>query len=95
MSHRGEFQCSEVTVAPVRKDRSKTVSSKVTTKNTTLRPDPSRLPGHDEVAALAYALFLRNGAQHGHDLDHWLAAERELLSRVDPRPSAEIGHTSL
>ncbi len=33
---------------------------------------------HDAIAARAYELFLRRGAQHGQDWDDWLAAEREL-----------------
>jgi hypothetical protein len=32
----------------------------------------------DEIARRAYELFLQQGAQHGRDVDHWLAAEREL-----------------
>ena len=50
------------------------------------RPAPRRpLPrmcdsavAHDDIATRAYELFLRRGAQHGQDLDDWLAAEREL-----------------
>lgn len=34
----------------------------------------------DAIARRAYALFLGQGAQHGHDLEHRLAAERELLA---------------
>ena len=30
------------------------------------------------VADLAYQLFLQRGAQHGHDVDDWMAAERLL-----------------
>jgi len=33
---------------------------------------------HDEIAARAYHLFLRDGAVHGRDIDHWLLAEQEL-----------------
>ncbi len=32
------------------------------------------------VAMRAYELFLESGAVHGHDVDHWLRAERELLA---------------
>jgi hypothetical protein len=31
-----------------------------------------------EIARRAYALFLARGCEHGHDLDDWLRAEREL-----------------
>jgi hypothetical protein len=32
----------------------------------------------EAIARRAYELFLEGGALHGHDLDHWLSAEREL-----------------
>lgn len=32
----------------------------------------------DLIARRAYELFLQDGEVHGHDVDHWLAAEREL-----------------
>lgn len=35
----------------------------------------------DAIASTAYELFLARGAEHGHDLDDWLQAERELLER--------------
>lgn len=36
---------------------------------------------HDEIAKVAYELYLRRGCVHGHDLDDWLEAERIVLSR--------------
>jgi hypothetical protein len=35
---------------------------------------------HEQIAERAYTLFLRAGAVDGHDIEHWLAAEQELLS---------------
>lgn len=35
-------------------------------------------PKHSEIAARAYHIWEREGRPHGRDLDHWLAAEREL-----------------
>jgi DUF2934 family protein len=35
----------------------------------------------DSVARRAYELFLERGGVHGHDLDDWLAAERQLNAR--------------
>ena len=32
----------------------------------------------EQIAHRAYELFVDAGAVHGRDLDHWLAAEREL-----------------
>ncbi len=37
------------------------------------------MPCQEEIAMLAYDLFQRGGARHGHDLDHWFTAERELV----------------
>ena len=36
--------------------------------------------GHD-IAALAYELYMQRGGGHGHDLEDWLAAERQLFGR--------------
>jgi hypothetical protein len=30
------------------------------------------------IAVRAYELFLAHGGAHGHDVEHWLQAEREL-----------------
>jgi DUF2934 family protein len=35
-------------------------------------------PSHDDVARRAYELFEARGGENGHDLEHWLDAEREL-----------------
>jgi Protein of unknown function (DUF2934) len=32
----------------------------------------------EEIAKRAFALFEARGREHGHDLDDWLQAEREL-----------------
>jgi hypothetical protein len=34
-----------------------------------------------DIARLAHELFLANGAQHGHDLEDWLEAERRIRNR--------------
>ncbi len=36
------------------------------------------------IARQAYRLFEEAGFQHGHDLDHWLLAESELLTSISP-----------
>ena len=33
---------------------------------------------NEEIARHAYALYLARGAEHGHDVEDWLQAEREL-----------------
>lgn len=50
-------------------------------KRSRVRAESPRPPSHDDIARSAYDRFLREGAQHGRDVDHWLAAERELLAR--------------
>ncbi|HKV78103.1 MAG TPA: Hsp20 family protein [Candidatus Sulfotelmatobacter sp.] len=37
---------------------------------------------HSSVARRAYHLFTGDGYAHGHDLDHWLRAESQLLNSV-------------
>jgi hypothetical protein len=37
-------------------------------------------PSPDEVARRAYLNYVNQGAQPGHDVQHWLAAEAQLLA---------------
>jgi hypothetical protein len=39
---------------------------------------PHNPPGPHAIARRAYEIFLARGAEHGHDLDDWLQAEREV-----------------
>jgi hypothetical protein len=46
-------------------------------------PDQNALafvPSPDEVARRAYLAYVNQGAQPGHDVQHWLAAEAELIA---------------
>ena len=36
----------------------------------------------EEIARRAYELFCARGCEHGHDVDDWLQAEKELLAAV-------------
>lgn len=40
-------------------------------------------PTHDEIAAQAYEIYLREGCVAGRDLDHWLQAEQEVRARAN------------
>ena len=40
---------------------------------------------HDQIAQIAYGLFIQSGCIHGYDLDHWLEAERLILSKQKPK----------
>ena len=45
--------------------------------------DPSAIgfvPSPDEVARRAYLNYVKQGAQPGHDVEHWLAAEAQLIA---------------
>jgi hypothetical protein len=42
---------------------------------------PKRNPIRDAIATCAYERFVAHGRRHGHDLDDWLAAEREFVRR--------------
>lgn len=44
---------------------------------------------HDEIRQRAYYLFLQKGCRKGHELEDWLAAERELLCF----PPSELAET--
>ena len=35
----------------------------------------------DDIATTAYAKFCERGGEHGHDVDDWLEAEREVRER--------------
>ena len=45
---------------------------------------PPRDPINEAIARRAHELFLARGAEHGHDLDDWLQAERELAEAARP-----------
>jgi DUF2934 family protein len=35
----------------------------------------------DLIGARAFELYLERGGEHGHDVEDWLRAEQEVLSR--------------
>jgi hypothetical protein len=57
-----------------RRRRSDNVVAMHSRDQTTL---PSQID-HDEIASRAYEIFCERGRDHGHDVDDWLLAEREL-----------------
>ncbi len=40
-----------------------------------------RKAAQEDIQALAYQLFCECGCAHGHDVEHWLEAERQMLER--------------
>lgn len=35
----------------------------------------------EEIRAIAYQLFCEGGCEHGHDIEHWIEAERRVHDR--------------
>jgi len=63
------------------KTRTETKKRMAKFEATSLASDMQTTPAEvnrDAVADLAYQLFLQRGARHGHDLDDWVTAERQL-----------------
>ena len=49
---------------------------------------PRRDPISEAIATRAYERFLARGCEHGHDVEDWLAAERELVARQQSNAAA-------
>jgi hypothetical protein len=45
------------------------------------RPQPLNGPSPEEIQQRAYEIHIDRGGPHGHDLDDWLQAERELMEK--------------
>jgi len=58
-------------------------SEKVTTSRKKSVSAPVISPNH--IATRAFELFSARGGVHGHDLDDWLRAERELTAPPAPK----------
>ena len=48
---------------------------------------------NDAVARRAYSIFLADGSSNGRDLEHWLRAESEVLTRVPDVRESSGGYT--
>jgi hypothetical protein len=46
------------------------------------RPDQDSHSIHARISERAYALYEEHGREDGHALEHWLAAEHQVLDRV-------------
>jgi hypothetical protein len=63
--------------------KSKKASAPASSRSTKKRIGAPAQVAHGEVARRAYDLFLARGCEHGHDLDDWLQAERELQGTLN------------
>ena len=68
------------------KKKSKKASAPASSRSTRKRTTAPAQVTHREVARRAYDLFLARGCEHGHDLDDWLQAERELRGTLRATP---------
>lgn len=41
----------------------------------------SKQPSNEQIEARAYEIYLERGREDGHDVDDWIAAEKELSRR--------------
>jgi hypothetical protein len=57
----------------------KDVKGSAAVKESTENQD-SQGPTHDEIALLAYGIYLDRGGSEGGELEDWLEAEKRLLS---------------
>lgn len=55
----------------------------VHTKPKSESPDESQL--REEIQQLAYKFYCQYGHEHGHDLEHWVEAERRVFERYQGR----------
>jgi hypothetical protein len=60
--------------------RRKTADAVITAADSSLKslPNRSATMTDGDIARRAYELYEKRGREHGHDLDDWLQAEREL-----------------
>ena len=72
--------------------KSKKASAPASSRSTKKRTTAPAQVTHGEVARRAYYLFLARGCEHGHDLDDWLQAEREV--RGTPSATTRRARTS-
>lgn len=71
---------SDVNAYRREEDMAKTHHNKVAHKKTeSERPNQEQL--REEIQQLAYTFYCQCGYEHGHDLEHWVEAERRVLER--------------
>ena len=74
-------------VRAANKDRNHLVSDVPAKESNEIKSSRAHLPTHDEIQLRAYWIHLDRGGEHGHDLEDWIQAERELIENPAPKPS--------
>jgi hypothetical protein len=64
------------------KPRTRKTAKIVPIESSTVRNLQIAVIGENEIAQRAFELFCERGFQHGHDVEDWLRAERELRGSV-------------
>lgn len=60
-----------------------------------IQPAQELDPVHIKIEARAYEIWVHEGCQDGHDLDHWLRAEAEIASEsTAPEATGEVTVTT-
>ena len=54
---------------------------------------PSSGPTREEIASLAYKLYLESGSQEGRDLENWVQAEQILRQQNGNREQFKAGRS--
>lgn len=49
-----------------------------------------KAPTTEQIEKRAYELYVERGGEDGHDLDNWLAAERELTEQPEQSTSGTL-----
>jgi hypothetical protein len=52
-------------------------------------------PTTEDIAERAFEKYCARGYEHGHDVEDWLEAERELNGRIDESQDVERGDPTL
>jgi hypothetical protein len=47
-----------------------------------------REPTHVQIANRAFEIYVARGGVHGHDVSDWFAAERQLMTELQPKRAA-------
>jgi Protein of unknown function (DUF2934) len=53
-----------------------------TKKENVVSNSQPKVVSREEIEQVAYQIWVQRGYQHGHALEDWIAAERELLERA-------------
>jgi hypothetical protein len=61
-------------------------------KKSAPKPIVEQAVTHERIAMRAYEIYEQEGFAHGNHLDHWLRAERELVT-IAPVPSKRAADT--